>query len=122
MSKYFCDNLRLQKDALRIAYICKITNKICPKVRYSVTGEATPDVLFIKKGCGIIKKSEENKESQQIKQEVKQQEMVKEDTKTNTINIDKEISEKSQQQATNTPKTKKSNTKKKKTTNKPRTK
>lgn len=58
MKKYFCDNLTLKKEALRIAYLCRITNKVCPHVRYSVDGEASPDVLFTKKGCGLDKKEE----------------------------------------------------------------
>ena len=46
MNKYFCENLVLNKEALRMAYICKKTNKVCPRVRYGARGEASPDVLY----------------------------------------------------------------------------
>lgn len=58
MAQYFCEKLKLKKEALKMAYICTITGKICPMVKYSVDGEASPSVLFQKKGCGLNKKED----------------------------------------------------------------
>lgn len=33
MGLYFCDNLVLKKEALKMAYICKETKQICPRVK-----------------------------------------------------------------------------------------
>lgn len=60
MAKYFCDNLELKKESLKIKYVCKLNKKICPHVLYGVNGEAHPDITFIKRGCGLIKKEENN--------------------------------------------------------------
>ena len=59
MGIYFCDKLILKKEALKMAYICKQTKKVCPRVKYSVNGEASPDVLYTLKGCALNKKEEE---------------------------------------------------------------
>lgn len=56
MAKYFCENLFLKRGALKMAYICKKTKKVCPRVRYGINGEASPDTLFTLKGCGLLKK------------------------------------------------------------------
>lgn len=61
MGLYFCDNLILKKEALKMAYICRKTKQICPRVKYSVTGEASPDILFTLKGCNLLKLEEEIK-------------------------------------------------------------
>lgn len=77
MGLYFCDNLVLKKEALKMAYICKETKQICPRVKYSVTGEASPDVLFTLKGCKLIDlKQNDNKKEE--KQEVTEKKEVKE--------------------------------------------
>lgn len=80
MGLYFCNNLVLKKEALKMAYICKETKQICPRVKYSVTGEASPDVLFALKGCKLIDlKQNDNKKEE--KKEVTEKKEVKE---TNT--------------------------------------
>lgn len=80
MGLYFCDNLVLKKEALKMAYICKETKQICPRVKYGVTGEASPDVLFTLKGCKLLDlKQNDNKIEE--KQEVTEKKEVKE---TNT--------------------------------------
>lgn len=61
MGLYFCNNLVLRKEALKMAYICKQTKQICPRVKYSVTGEASPDILFTLRGCKLLKSKEETK-------------------------------------------------------------
>ena len=84
MGQYFCKNLVLRKEALKMAYICKETKQICPRVKYSVTGEASPDVLFTLKGCKLLDlKQNDNKKEKKIeeKQEVTEKKEVKE---TNT--------------------------------------
>lgn len=69
MGKYFCENLALKKEALKMAYICKLTKKVCPRVKYSVDGEASPDILFTLKGCALNKKEESVIEIKETKQE-----------------------------------------------------
>lgn len=69
MGKYFCENLALKKEALKMAYICKLTKKVCPRVKYSVDGEASPDILFTLKGCALNKKEESVIEVKETKQE-----------------------------------------------------
>lgn len=91
MGKYFCDNLELKKEALKMAYICKITKKICPHVRYSVDGEASPDVLFTKKGCGLNKKEESTNIINVVEDEtimVKEEQIIEEQSTEEIENID----------------------------------
>lgn len=80
MYKYFCENLVLNKEALRMAYICKKTNKVCPRVRYGARGEASPDVLYKLRGCEYNKK-EETVENKNIK---KQEEAIVNEIKEET--------------------------------------
>lgn len=58
MSKYFCDNLELKKESLKISYVCKKNKKICPHVLYGINGDAHSDIIFQKKGCGLLKEQE----------------------------------------------------------------
>ena len=91
MCKYFCDNLELKKEALKMAYICKITKKICPHVKYSVDGEASPDVLFTKKGCGLNKKEESTNIINVVEDEtimVKEEQIIEEQSTEEIENID----------------------------------
>ena len=91
MGKYFCDNLELKKEALKMAYICKITKKICPHVKYSVDGEASPDVLFTKKGCGLNKKEEPTNIINVVEDEtimVKEEQIIEEQSTEEIENID----------------------------------
>lgn len=91
MGKYFCDNLELKKEALKMAYICKITKKICPHVKYSVDGEASPDVLFTKKGCGLNKKEESTNIINVVEDEiimVKEEQIIEEQSTEEIENID----------------------------------
>lgn len=91
MAKYFCDNLELKKEALKMAYICKITKKICPHVKYSVDGEASPDVLFTKKGCGLNKKEESTNIINVVEDEtimVKEEQIIEEQSTEEIENID----------------------------------
>ena len=84
MGQYFCKNLVLRKEALKMAYICKETKQICPRVKYGVTGEASPDVLFTLKGCKLLDlKQNDNKKEKKIeeKQGVAEKKEIKE-TKT----------------------------------------
>ena len=118
MGKYFCDNLELKKEALKMAYICKITKKICPHVKYSVDGEASPDVLFTKKGCGLNKKKE-SVDVVKVKEEIVEKK--EEETKiveniqnTNTNIIEEKENEVKSESRINTPKQNSYNKKKKK--------
>lgn len=118
MGKYFCDNLELKKEALKMAYICKVTKKICPHVKYSVDGEASPDVLFTLKGCGLNKK-EEPINVVEVKEEIvekKEEEtkIVKSIEDTNIDIIEKKENEVKSESKTNTPKQNSYNKKKKK--------
>ena len=91
MGKYFCDNLELKKEALKMDYICKITKKICPHVKYSVDGEASPDVLFTKKGCGLNKKEESTNIINVVEDEtimVKEEQIIEEQSTEEIENID----------------------------------
>ena len=91
MGKYFCDNLELKKEALKMAYICKITKKICPHVKYSVDGEASPDVLFTKKGCGLNKKEESTNIINVVEDEtimIKEEQIIEEQSTEEIENID----------------------------------
>ena len=91
MGKYFCDNLELKKEALKMAYICKITKKICPHVKYSVDGEASPDVLFTKKRCGLNKKEESTNIINVVEDEtimVKEEQIIEEQSTEEIENID----------------------------------
>lgn len=91
MGKYFCDNLELKKEALKMAYICKITKKICPHVKYSVDGETSPDVLFTKKGCGLNKKEESTNIINVVEDEtimVKEEQIIEEQSTEEIENID----------------------------------
>lgn len=91
MGKYFCDNLELKKEALKIAYVCKVTNKICPYVKYSVDGEASPDVLFTKKGCGLNKKEESTNIINAVEDKtimVKEEQIIEEQSTEEIENID----------------------------------
>lgn len=91
MGKYFCDNLELKKEALKMAYICKITKKICPHVKYSVDGEASPDVLFTKKGCGLNRKEESTNIINVVEDEtimVKEEQIIEEQSTEEIENID----------------------------------
>ena len=91
MGKYFCDNLKLKKEALKMAYICKITKKICPHVKYSVDGEASPDVLFTKKRCGLNKKEESTNIINVVEDEtimVKEEQIIEEQSTEEIENID----------------------------------
>ena len=54
MGLYFCDNLVLKKEALKMAYVCKETKQICPRVKYKVKEEASRDALFTLKGCKLL--------------------------------------------------------------------
>lgn len=85
MGLYFCNNLVLRKEALKMAYICKETKQICPRVKYSVTGEASPDVLFSLKGCKLLDLKQNDKKKEEAKIE-------KVEKKEETIKIEKEVS------------------------------
>ena len=85
MGLYFCDNLVLKKEALKMAYICKETKQICPRVKYSVTGEASPDVLFYLRGCRLLDLKQNDKKKEEAKIE-------KVEKKEETIKIEKEVS------------------------------
>lgn len=85
MGLYFCDNLVLKKEALKMAYICKETKQICPRVKYSVTGEASPDVLFSLRGCKLLDLKQNDKKKEEAKIE-------KVEKKEETIKIEKEVS------------------------------
>ena len=118
MGKYFCDNLELKKEALKMAYICKTTKKICPHVKYSVDGEASPDVLFTKKGCGLNKKKElinvvevKNEIIEKKEEEIKVVENIQ---NTNTNIIEEKENEVKSESRINTPKQNSYNKKKKK--------
>lgn len=79
MGLYFCNNLVLKKEALKMAYICKETKQICPRVKYGVTGEASPDVLFSLKGCKLLdlKQNDKKKEESKIEKVEKKEETIK---------------------------------------------
>ena len=85
MGLYFCDNLVLKKEALKMAYVCKETKQICPRVKYSVTGEASPDVLFSLRGCKLLDLKQNDKKKEEAKIE-------KVEKKEETIKIEKEVS------------------------------
>lgn len=85
MGLYFCDNLVLKKEALKMAYICKETKQICPRVKYGVTGEASPDVLFSLKGCKLLDLKQNDKKKEETKIE-------KVEKKEETIKTEKEVS------------------------------
>lgn len=55
--KNFCPYIKDASTALRIMYLCKKTNKICPKVEYD-SGKALPSRSFIKNGCPLNEKEE----------------------------------------------------------------
>lgn len=55
--KNFCPYVKDASTALRIMYLCKKTNKICPKVEYD-SGKALPSRSFIKNGCPLNEKEE----------------------------------------------------------------
>lgn len=85
MGLYFCNNLVLKKEALKMAYICKETKQICPRVKYGVTGEASPDALFTLKGCKLLDLKQNDKKKEEAKIE-------KVEKKEETIKIEKEVS------------------------------
>ncbi len=85
MGLYFCNNLVLKKEALKMAYICKETKQICPRVKYGVTGEASPDVLFSLKGCKLLDLKQNDKKKEETKIE-------KVEKKEETIKTEKEVS------------------------------
>ena len=85
MGLYFCDNLVLKKEALKMAYVCKETKQICPRVKYSVTGEASPDVLFSLRGCKLLDLKQNDKKKEEAKIE-------KVEKKEENIKIEKEVS------------------------------
>ena len=70
--KNFCPNIKDLSTSLKLNYICKVTGKLCPKVDYS-SGKALPSKLFIKNGCPLNKKEEEQivEEVKKVKEEVK---------------------------------------------------
>lgn len=108
MAKYFCENLILKKEALKMAYICKKTKKICPRVKYSVNGEASPDILFTLKGCGLLKEKEEVVE--QKVEKIEEVAIVVEDVIETPVVIEEKVEEVIEkvevkvEQKTNTPK------------------
>lgn len=128
MGMYFCDKLVLKKEALKMAYICKQTKKICPRVKYSVDGEASPDVLYTLKGCALNKKEEKVVEEvkapvvEVVVEEIKEVEPIVETAKVEEEIVEtvveevKEVEVKSEQKE-NTPKQVNYNKKKKKNYN-----
>lgn len=116
MGKYFCENLALKKEALKMAYICKLTKKVCPRVKYSVDGEASPDILFTLKGCALNKKEESVIEIKETKQEEIIEEKIIETAVVETEKIKIEEPKVESKQAT-TPKQTNYNKKKKKNYN-----
>ena len=90
MGLYFCNNLILKKEALKMAYICKKTKEICPRVRYGVTGEANPDKIFSLQGCKLLKEKEKNTENKKVEKE-----KIKEEFPLEQEKIEKEVKQKS---------------------------
>ena len=90
MGLYFCNNLILKKEALKMAYICEKTKEICPRVRYGVTGEANPDKLFSLQGCKLLKEKEKNTEDKKVEKE-----KIKEKFPLEQEKIEKEAKQKS---------------------------
>lgn len=90
MGLYFCNNLILKKEALKMAYICEKTKEICPRVRYGVTGEANPDKIFSLQGCKLLKEKEENTEDKKVEKE-----KIKEELSLEQEKIEKEVKQKS---------------------------
>lgn len=90
MGLYFCNNLILKKEALKMAYICEKTKEICPRVRYGVTGEANPDKIFSLQGCKLLKEKEKNTEDKKVEKE-----KIKEKFPLEQEKIEKEAKQKS---------------------------
>lgn len=90
MGLYFCNNLILKKEALKMAYICEKTKEICPRVRYGVTGEANPDKIFSLQGCKLLKEKEKNTENKKVEKE-----KIKEEFPLEQEKIEKEVKQKS---------------------------
>lgn len=90
MGLYFCNNLILKKEALKMAYICEKTKEICPRVRYGVTGEANPDKIFSLQGCKLLKEKEKNTEDKKVEKE-----KIKEEFPLEQEKIEKEAKQKS---------------------------
>lgn len=89
MGLYFCNNLILKKEALKMAYICEKTKEICPRVRYGVTGEANPDKIFSLQGCKLLKEKEKNTEDKKVEKE-----KIKEEFPLEQEKIEKEVKQK----------------------------
>lgn len=89
MGLYFCNNLILKKEALKMAYICEKTKEICPRVRYGVTGEANPDKIFSLQGCKLLKEKEESTENKKVEKE-----KIKEEFPLEQEKIEKEVKQK----------------------------
>ena len=100
MGQYFCKNLVLRKEALKMAYICKETKQNCTRDKYSVTGEASPDVLFSLKGCKLLDLKQNDKKKEETKIE-------KVEKKEETIKTEKEVSIKQKNYAKKKKKTQK---------------
>lgn len=97
MNKYFCEHLVLNKEALRMAYICNKTNEICPRVRYGTEGEANPDILYKLRGCEYKTegKTEKAVESKNIEiKEVEKENTILEEVKEENIQPVEEKNEK----------------------------
>ena len=94
MGLYFCNNLILKKEALKMAYICEKTKEICPRVRYGVTGEANPDKIFSLQGCKLLKEKEKNTEDRKEDKKV-EKEKIKEEFPLEQEKIEKEVKQKS---------------------------
>ena len=90
MGLYFCNNLILKKEALKMAYICEKTKEICPRVRYGVTGEANPDKIFSLQGCKLLKEKEKNNKNKKVEKE-----KIKEEFPLEQEKIEKEVKQKS---------------------------
>ena len=89
MGLYFCNNLILKKEALKMAYICEKTKEICPRVRYGVTGEANPDKIFSLQGFKLLKEKEKNAEDKKVEKE-----KIKEEFPLEQEKIEKEVKQK----------------------------
>lgn len=79
MQKYFCEHLKKVTEGLKMSYICKKTNKVCPMVKYGYNAEAIPNIYFTTVGCELLKEKNVNKEEKIV--EVKKDEITIEQPK-----------------------------------------
>lgn len=86
--KNFCPNIKNASDSMRTVYICKLTNKVCPKVDYS-SGKPLPSKFFVKNGCQLIK--EENEQVVEKKETKKAIEKIIEEPVNEVVEEIKEV-------------------------------